>query len=690
MEKEIKDLDLLISNNEEENALIDQQEEFNTKNPRMWIDRELSWLEFNKRVLRQIDRDDMPVQDRLRFIGIADSNLSEFISVRFTERFKTETDRSFINTLRAKIKEQKKEIEEAYLGMNKDYGLISKVENKEDFHKFYNHSIYTVITPILVGTNKEIPVLDEKDVNFFCKIHPKDKPDEHYYCFIQIPHQVNRFITMKHKTYLIEDIIRCYMDDIFNTCVVDDYVQFVVYKDFTEEINHNNTIKITARINEVLMHRLENNITWMDILVYNPDKSNIVNKLTKLLKVPKHNIFFSNDKEDTMIGLHTMSSFKFNRDETEEYRNKINMDFNPRLPDKLADEHSILNFLEDEDLLVQHPYETYDDTVVRFLQEAANDPKVISIKQTLYRVSSKKSPIINALCDASKNGVKVTVMLELLARFDERQNLSLIAKLKDSGVNIVYSLDGLKTHCKMCLVVKATKKGITIFSHVGTGNYNEKTARIYTDISYFTSRKNVGAELNQVFNMITGISRPSDLKRISYSPITLRPCIMEGMKWVCEAVNPDSNQEFPKNIYIKVNSLSDIEMVKYIEELAEQHPDTTFNIICRGICSLPMRENVKIKSIVGRFLEHSRIYMFNAGKEWKVYISSADLLTRNLDKRIETLIAIEDSASKKKVKNIFSQLWKDTANTWWLNKDNEWEKDESGEYINTQNVFTLK
>lgn len=165
---------------------------------------------------------------------------------------------------------------------------------------------------------------------------------------------------------------------------------------------------------------------------------------------------------------------------------------------------------------------------------------------------------------------------------------------------------------------------------------------------------------------------------------------MEGMKWVCEAVNPDSNQEFPKNIYIKVNSLSDIEMVKYIEELAEQHPDTTFNIICRGICSLPMRENVKIKSIVGRFLEHSRIYMFNAGKEWKVYISSADLLTRNLDKRIETLIAIEDSASKKKVKNIFSQLWKDTANTWWLNKDNEWEKDESGEYINTQNVFTLK
>jgi polyphosphate kinase len=268
-------------------------------------------------------------------------------------------------------------------------------------------------------------------------------------------------------------------------------------------------------------------------------------------------------------------------------------------------------------------------------------------------------------------------MIELLARFDERRNISLITKLKSAGVNIVYSLEQMKTHCKMCLVVKATKKGLKTYAHMGTGNYNENTSRIYTDISYFTTRPSIGRDLNAIFNMITGVSTPENLKAVSYSPITLMDTLVSEMERIANA------QDEIKEIYIKVNAISDREIVQKILDLADSHKDLKFKIICRGICSLPSRDNVEIKSIVGRFLEHSRIYIFRNGNYWKVFISSADLLTRNLKNRIELLIEI--SKHKEKIINIFNEYWKDTANSYQL-LNNEWVKNSIKEsYINTQN-----
>lgn len=642
------------------------------KTEETWRDREEAWLDFNWRVMDQPMRSDIPVYARIPFIGISASNVSEFTSVRFADKDKDDAENpEHVEKLRNKIRSMNIRIQWMAEQYNEKYHLWETITNKDkdDLRKFFYKQIYPMLTPIAVGNNKEIPMLDDKDLNFFVKAHSKEQPDEKRYVFLQVSHEVNRFVEHKEKIYLMEDIISLFMNEIFNTCVVEDFIQFTVCKNYSEEIQKNNNVSVTERIEKVIKNRRKNNVVFMVVLRDKHRSSNIVKKLTKLLKVKKENVLdVVKTNPNIMIGAQIFTKYPKKIQDDNEYPN-YNENFKPKWPEELIGEKSVLGYLEDSDLLVHHPYETYD-VVLEFLREASQDSKVVSIKQTLYRVSSPNSPIVKYLCDAASNGVKVTVMLEVLARFDERQNISLIKHLKESGVNIVYSLDGLKTHCKMCLVVKAGKKGLQIFSHVGTGNYNEKSAKQYTDISYFTSRPEIGSELNALFNMISGISKPMDLKTVSYSPDTLRPTLLKEMDWVANAINKHDNQKFVKKIWMKFNSFSDEMMVQKIEELADAHPDVEFNIICRGICSMPeYRENIHIKSVIGRFLEHSRIYMFQVGGKYHTYISSADLLTRNLDRRVETLVRIDDSSSKKKLKNIMLTYWKDTANSWKFSYD---------------------
>ena len=459
-------------------------------------------------------------------------------------------------------------------------------------------------------------------------------------------------------------------DEIFNNSIIESYILFKVIKECDTEVDHDDNISIIDRVNNVLVKREENNVIFLDVEMDHEDlstSSSLLKKLTKLLKVERKHVYSINTKT---VGLRTIAHQYL---KAKPFR-KVDIEgdvewksFKPKLPSELIDETSIFDYLDDDDLILHHPYHSYD-TVVGFIQEAANDPDVISIKQTLYRVSSEKSPIIQALCNAAMSGKKVTVMLELLARFDERQNINLINKLNQSGCNIVYSLEGLKTHCKMCIVTKATKKGIVTYSHVGTGNYNEKTANIYTDISYLTSNRAIGHDLSSLFNMITGFSKPDELKRIKYSPYTLRPTLVDEMTRCCE----ESSVEVPSHIYIKINSLSDVSMVATMEKLIERYPTCQWHITVRGICSLPALDrytNVTIKSVVGRFLEHSRIYGFVSKGKDRVYISSADMLTRNLDKRIEILCPINDKSCKARLFDILKTFENDTTNSWYATEN---------------------
>ena len=637
-----------------------------------WIDREKSWLEFNDRVLLQHKRTDMPISERIKFIGIAASNLIEFISVRFGACM-MQRNKRYVSALRDEIIKQKESIHKTFEGVNQKLCVFKPINegSRELLDTIFRKNIYPLITPIAVGTNKEVPIFNEKDVNFFIELHHKNDDDKKFYCFLQIPHQLSRLFSVKKQKYLVEDIVEMHLKNIFNNMVIDNYVLFTTYN-FAEDVDKNADIPILTRVNKILDKRRSNNFTFIDIMTYNKNKGgSIIKKLVKLLNIPKSNIFCTNKTPYSTLGLHFVQSVKIKSKEGVDLSQVFNSEFKPN-KDVLNGEKSVYKRLDkDGDLVLHHPYDSYEP-VISFIKEASTDPNVISIKQTLYRVSSEKSPIVKALCDASERGIQVTVMIELLARFDERRNISLIKALKKAGVNIVYSLEGIKTHCKMCLVVKTNKHGeLNTYAHMSTGNYNESTAKVYTDISYFTAKPRICSELNSVFNMISGFGTPvGETKYVSYSPFTLRNEIIKNMKWVVKQPNSKTDK---KIIGIKCNSISDREMVKEILRIADEHPEIEFQIIVRGICSLPPRKNIKIKSIVGRFLEHSRIYTFRAGNKVKTFISSADLLTRNLDRRIELLVEITDKTIRKKVTKLFKDAWNDVSNTYWLDEDTvEW------------------
>jgi polyphosphate kinase len=644
-----------------------------------WIDREVSWLQFNERVIAQACRTDFPMIERFRFIGIAASNLDEFISVRFAHIYNTKDEQEPLYTrLLETIREQKQALIDLHNTLLQQVGLSKGIVFDADTEEYFDEELFTALSPVAIDSNKELPVFNGLDINLFIKFEKnEDEEDRSRYCIIQIPFQLRRVEDLK-VPYYNEDIIANHLDRIFANRTIEQYLMFKVIKQADIEIDDNPNTPITKRVNKLINRRKEENI-WVDVIPSKngsgDDFGGLTKKLIKLLRIPKKHVFIATS-EQPILALEFLKKDPYSKFIKDDEKYPAWKKFKPTVPSELFGEESIFEYVEDDDLIVHHPYETFE-LFIEFLREAAEDKNTLSIKQTLYRVSSVDSPVIDALCDAARNGIKVTVMLELLARFDEAQNMRIINRLKEAGVLVVYSIDGLKTHCKICLVTKSTKKGkLLTYSHIGTGNYNEQTAKIYTDISYFTGRSAVAHDLNTLFNMITGFNNLSDLnlKKISYSPITLRTSLEEMIR----EYSVVATEEDPVVFRFKMNSISDPEMVQTIYQAAD-NPHVRFEIICRGICSLVPRENIQIKSIVGRFLEHSRIYSVEHKDKKELYISSADLLTRNLDRRIEVMIPVNGRKCKKKVEKIFDVLWRDTVNSFIMDENGLWRQGQSKE-----------
>ena len=646
------------------------------------IKRDLSWLDFNKRVIRQIERTDFNICDALKFIGIASHNLDEFISVRFAElQDNPLVVRSDKIKFLISIEEQRREILNLYLkSFVKDNEPVSLKYEKQgsrgydkELRDIFYENIFPVLTPTLVSKNKEIPKLNEEDINFFIKLK-KTENEPSAYCFLQIPYQLNRLYKIDKQFVLIENIVQIYLSQLFNTREISSFLLFRAIKKYNKEITHDNNESLVSRVQDILVKRVDNDIVYLETKSFDKKSKKLISNLRKILKVPKENILNFEDSETKNIdlGLHYV-----NENVIKEIFKVGPQEFESKYPEELVGQTSILEYLDDDDLFIHHPYETFD-VVIQFLKEAVMDPKTISIKQTLYRVSSTKSPIVKLLCDAASKGIQVTVMLELLARFDERNNISLINILKNAGVNIVYSLENYKTHCKMLLITKKSKNGIKMYSHISTGNYNEKTSKTYTDFSYFTSRTKIGMDLNAIFNMITGFSQPSSLNLVSWAPCSLYTNLVTEIEEFAASCTDD----VPGTILIKVNAINDPRFISLIDNTSKQYKNVQFNIICRGICTLKPSENVHIKSIVGRFLEHSRMYAFiRKGKKSKVFITSADLLTRNLFKRIEIMVPMLDKEIKNRLIKIFNMYWQDQLDSWTYSPVCGWaqvEKHEDG------------
>ena len=621
-----------------------------------FIQRELSWIDFNRRVLACALRQETPLDERFKFLAITSSNLDEFISVRYAsvlDEADKETQKNVLNAIHRFIDKQY----EAY-GILKEearsYGVIlgkRKLPKSTEakLEKMFDEDIFPVLTPISIGSTNDVPNLISGQSYIVVTVRDGN---EEIINIIPIISNIKKMYFIDGYEVMIEDIIMRYLKKLFVNKDIDSAGFFRVIKDANIVLNHDRNKFILDRMNETLMKRKFSKPIFMMASETIPKR--IRNILLGLMDLPKSHVY-TGDITDLsrfmtpLIGNPDLSYPKF---EAPQY-------------EVVGEKFSLFSELNERDILLHHPYDSYD-TVVKFIQHAATDPEVLAIKMTLYRVSSENSPIVNALVKAAEKGKQVSVLVEIKARFDEYRNISLIDKLKYAGVNVIMGIEELKTHCKMCVVVRKEDDGVKIYSHLATGNYNEKTAKIYTDISYLTSKQKIGYDLLNIFNIISGVSRPDEkLQRVFYAPVNLRSKLVKLIDREIAIAKSGKKAE----IFIKVNSISDEPVVEKLYEAADAGVNIT--IICRGVCSIVPRKHLRIKSIVGRFLEHSRIYYFRNRKDSEYFISSADLLTRNLDKRVEIMVSLKDSNVIQKMRHIIDVLISDTYNSFYMDEDGD-------------------
>ena len=630
-----------------------------TKISGKFINRELSWVSFNSRVLYYANDKKIPVNERLKFLAITESNLDEFLSVRFSYAYNNQDIEPYKNILN-KILDFKRSQKtvwnnlKKYLEEKKNISFVkmkdlSKKEKTKIF-EYYHSNIFPLLTPIIINSENYSPNLMSGQL---CIGVVLEKNNGNILCIIPIDTNIDHIIKIDNKRYLlVEDIIKEFANkSLFINETIVNIGSFRLIKDASFILSHDKERFIIDRMRDVLNKRQNSEPIFLEMESGNDE---LERTIVRSFNVPNNHVYQS----DTILRFKRFMNPIFSNDESFK-------SFEPFEYEKYENCFSIFDSLKDEDILLHHPYDSYD-TVVKFIEHAAFDEKVIAIKQTLYRVSSIDSPIVNALCAASRNGKKVSVLIEIKARFDEENNINLIDKLKDAGVTVLLGTEFLKTHCKMCIVVREENDNLKIYSHMGTGNYNEKTASQYTDISYLTSKRKIGIDLLNIFNILSGHSRPDEkLEKISYSPVNLRSTIEKNINREIRNAKKGNKAE----IFIKVNSISD-PIIDKLYKAADA--GVKVYIICRGICSILPRKNLYIKSIVGRFLEHSRIYYFYNNKNPEYYISSADLLTRNLDKRIEVLISLKDSSVIKQIEWIIKVFKEDEANSFELLPDGTW------------------
>ena len=637
----------------DEYAMIYKKEK--VKGP--FINRELSWIDFNRRVLYCALKKSNPMNERLNFLGITSSNLDEFISVRFANAYYNKNSEPYQKILQniKKFKEMqnnsfdiiKDDISKKYKYEFTTPQKLNKKE-KEKLHYVFTNNIFPLLTPMDISTNN---VNIKSGMSYVSALIKRGNRES--VTIIPLLSDIDPLYQINNKILFLEDIVLYFMEDkLFINQEIESVGVFRVIKDGSIILSHDESKFIVDRMEDTINKRYNSNPIFLELRKDTDETMESV--LSSIFKIPNGHIY----KKNNVINYKVFCMDKiFDNDASYEK-------FSPFIYENYGNYYNIFEALDNEDILLHHPYDSYD-TVVKFIEHASKDPDVKSIKQTLYRVSGIDSPIVNALCNASENGKFVTVLVEIKARFDEENNIKVINKLQRSGVNVVLGDEFLKTHCKLCIVTRKTEDGkIRVYSHVGTGNYNEKTARIYTDLSYFTSKQKTGKDLLYVFNILTGHSKPDDkLDKVYYSPVNLRKQLEKCIDKEIDYAKKGKKTE----IFIKVNSISDVKMVNKIYEAA--NAGVQVNIICRGVCSLVPRKNLKIKSIVGRFLEHSRIYYF---KHSGYYISSADLLTRNLDRRVETLISLKESNVIRQLKWIMEVLKQDKVNSFIATQDGKW------------------
>ena len=656
-----------------------------------YINREISWLKFNLRVLAEASNLKNPILERLKFLSIAANNLDEFFMVRVAGIYNQIKDKvSFLShdgltsekqleRIIIKTKKLLAASNEAWSNLKVDlskegilfvsYRDLNKSE-KVRLNKIFRENIYPILTPLIIDPSHPFPFVPNKG-HFLVLLLNKRNKSKKFFATILIPQNIERFINISNrvdvKKYLsVEHIISNYVNYLFPGYHLNKYTSVRIIRDsdieFEEEAED-----LILYLEKALKKRRRGRIVKLEI---RSNADPLLKKFVyKKLEVTEDEVY----EMESFVGVHQIDQI-YNKKNA----NLVFKSFNPRQVERLKQfNNDYFATIKAKDFIVHHPYETFD-AVIQFLNQAAEDPNVIAIKQTLYRTTSD-SPIVKALIQASEKGKSVTAVVEVKARFDEETNISLASTLEKAGVQVVYGFIKLKTHAKSSLIVRKEKNKLVSYVHLGTGNYHPINAKIYTDLSFFSSDKIICEDVEKFFNYITTYAEPKKLKKIILSPLFLRTKLYSLIDQEIENKSKGKHAE----IWIKLNSLVDKVMIDKLYEAS--NAGVKICLFVRGICCLKpgikgLSENIIVKSIVGRFLEHSRIFCFANGEMMPsrsnlAFFSSADLMTRNLNRRVELFIPIENSTVHEQVLDqIMLANYKDAENSWFLKSDESYEK----------------
>ena len=675
--------------------------------PEYYWNRELSWIKFNERVLSEARDKSLPLFERLKFLSITASNLDEFFMIRVAS-LKDMVHAKYTKPDIAGMtpKEQLKElsvvtkelVETQYNTYNRSLlPALNKVglhvvekhedltkEQKEYVDRYFEESVYPVLTPMAMDSARPFPLIRNKTLNIGALISKKDKKgrEELEFATVQVPSVLPRIVMLPEDkkgntvVILLEQVIERNIGKLFLSNEVACTCPYRIMRNADLTIDEDEAADLLKDIHKHLKKRQWGEVIRLEV----EDKMDerLLNILKMEFEIKEEDIFQINGPLDLtfLMKMYGMDGF-------EEYRNKP---YTPALVPAMMTDEDIFTQIRRGDILLHHPFMTFQP-VVDFVRQAAKDPDVLAIKQTLYRVSGN-SPIIAALAQAAENGKQVTVLVELKARFDEENNIVWAKMLEKAGCHVIYGLLGLKTHSKITLVVRREENGIRRYVHLGTGNYNDSTAKLYTDCGILTCSARIGEDATAVFNMLSGYSEPRTWNKLVVAPIWMRDRFLHQIEMEREYALKGRKAR----IVAKMNSLCDRDIIAAL--YAASAAGVKIDLIVRGICCLKVgipgiSDNITVRSIVGNFLEHSRIFYFYSDGREEVFMGSADWMPRNLDKRVEIVFPVEDERLKEEVKHILEIQLADNVKAHVLQPDGRYEKiDKRGKVLlNSQDYF---
>jgi polyphosphate kinase len=681
----------------EETMAIDLPESVDHFAADRFLDRELSWLAFNQRVLEMAEDPNLYLLERVNFLAIFASNLDEFFMVRVAglkrriatglavtsasglspqdvltqiseeaHRLQERHAKAFIDDIKPQLKEK---------GVKLVRWAALEESEKSSLSEYFQNQIFPVLTPLAVDPAHPFPYISGLSLNLAVVIRNKATGKEHF-ARVKVPPLLPRFVRIPGNTG-IQDVRYVPLEDIIGEFLGQLFPGMQVLQQHTFRVTRNEDLEVDEDEGENLLVALEKELLRrrfgppVRLEVANDINPQVLELLIRELDINEEDVYHLPSPLD-LTGLFEISGIKRPELHFPPHQVITNRFLKPVEDDTI----SIFNAMRQRDILLHHPYESFATSVQAFVEEAAADPKVLAIKQTLYRTSGD-SPIVDALIAAAEAGKQVLALVEIKARFDEQNNIAWARKLEQAGVHVVYGIVGLKTHCKLALVIRQEGNQLRRYCHIGTGNYNPKTARFYEDYGMLTAREGVGEDLTKLFNQLSGYAPEATFKNLLVSPNGVREGLTERIEREIDFKRAGKSA----HISLKMNSLVDEQIIDSLYRAS--NAGVTVDVLVRGMCSLRpgvpgLSENIRVRSVLGRYLEHSRIFSFEGGGDPAVFIGSADMMHRNLDRRVEALVRLSQPDHIREMKNLFELSMSDEAATWHLAADGTWIRHQYG------------